>query len=135
MKLKMWIAPTIFQFIAQVHWCLLLLMPIIKPHHAMFAHDIFMFWHLHQVSKIWFRLIGENVFLNALGIDWVDHRLYLSTIAINDISKQFFQKYLEFEVFGWNKNACKWHTHWSRFRHRIIWAFQLGIKKSLGRII
>lgn len=53
-------------------------------------------------------------------------RSYLSTIAINAISKQFFQKHLEFEVFGWNQNACKWHTHWSRFRHKTIWGFQLG---------
>jgi hypothetical protein len=53
-----------------------------------------------QVSKIWFRLVGENVLWNALGIAWVDHRSYLSTIAINAISKQFLQKHIEFEVFG-----------------------------------
>jgi hypothetical protein len=75
-------------------------MPLTKLHNATFAHDIFMLWHLHQVSKIWFRLVGENVLWNALGIAWVDHRSYLSTIAINAILKQFFQKHLEFEVFG-----------------------------------
>ncbi len=55
-------------------------------------------WGLHQVSKIWFKVIGKVMPWNALEINWKDHRSYLHTIALPN---GLFKSALSLKYIAW----------------------------------
>jgi hypothetical protein len=67
----------------------------ILPHLPM---TLSMLWHFHQVSKMWFRVVGENGAWNKMENIRADHRSYLHTLKETNNARQSFQAHLEFEV-------------------------------------
>jgi hypothetical protein len=69
-----------------------------RQHIATLTHDLVHAMAFHQVSKMWFRVVGESGAWNTLENIRVDHRSYLHTLKKTNNARQSFQAHLEFEV-------------------------------------
>jgi hypothetical protein len=55
-----------------------------------------MLWHLHQVNKAWFKVVGKTLTWKALEIVKFNNASYHHTIVIQGPPKLFFKAQLKF---------------------------------------
>jgi hypothetical protein len=56
-----------------------------------------MLWHLHQMNKMWFKVVGKSLPWNALEMVKLDHKCYLNYIRKHGTERQSFQTCFELE--------------------------------------